>query len=126
MQRGMAVPILHSPLPDTFRFCTAEHPLEGLNIAQPRTYRWEFCPTNGLTQGRCTWSQATSLQSSVMASQKCSTPKVVSLGSTGIEEIIQSAGKKELREISADLRVRVREYGEQGDDQTILLVRRFA
>ncbi|HUD55892.1 MAG TPA: PP2C family protein-serine/threonine phosphatase [Terracidiphilus sp.] len=47
-------------------------------------------------------------------------------GMTGIEEIVQSAGNKELREISAELRVRVRDYGEQEDDQTILLVRRLA
>jgi hypothetical protein len=47
-------------------------------------------------------------------------------GMTGIEEIVQSGGKKELREISAELRVRVREYGEQTDEQTILLVRRLA
>lgn len=37
-------------------------------------------PISGLPQGRCTWSQAISLQSSVMASQKRSTPRVVSLG----------------------------------------------
>ena len=47
-------------------------------------------------------------------------------GLTGIEEIVQSARSKELREISAELRARVREYGEQRDDQTILLVRRIA
>jgi hypothetical protein len=47
-------------------------------------------------------------------------------GMTGIEEIVQSAGNRELREISAELRVRVREYGVQRDDQTILLVRRIA
>jgi serine phosphatase RsbU (regulator of sigma subunit) len=47
-------------------------------------------------------------------------------GMTGIEEIVQSAGNKELNEISAELRVRVREYGEQRDDQTILLIRRLA
>jgi len=47
-------------------------------------------------------------------------------GLNGIEEIVQKAGNKELREISAELRVRVREYGEQRDDQTILLVRRLA
>ncbi len=47
-------------------------------------------------------------------------------GMTGIEEIVQSAGNKDLKDISAELRVRVRDYGEQGDDQTILLVRRLA
>jgi serine phosphatase RsbU (regulator of sigma subunit) len=47
-------------------------------------------------------------------------------GLTGIEEIVQKAGNKALSEISAELRVRVREYGEQTDDQTILLVRRLA
>jgi sigma-B regulation protein RsbU (phosphoserine phosphatase) len=47
-------------------------------------------------------------------------------GMSGIEEVVQSAGKKDLSEISAELRIRVREYGEQKDDQTILLVRRLA
>ncbi len=47
-------------------------------------------------------------------------------GMTGIEEVVHGARNKELREISAELRVRVREYGEQRDDQTILLVRRLA
>src|SRR6266568_2140730 len=46
-------------------------------------------------------------------------------GMAGIQEIIQSARNNELREISAELRARVREYGEQRDDQTILLVRRL-
>lgn len=47
-------------------------------------------------------------------------------GMSGIEEIVQRSGNKELRDISAELRARVREYGEQRDDQTILLVRRLA
>jgi serine phosphatase RsbU (regulator of sigma subunit) len=47
-------------------------------------------------------------------------------GMTGIEEIVHGARNRELREISAELRSRVREYGEQRDDQTILLVRRLA
>ena len=47
-------------------------------------------------------------------------------GMTGIEEVVQGARNKELREISAELRSRVREYGKQIDDQTILLVRRLA
>jgi Stage II sporulation protein E (SpoIIE) len=46
-------------------------------------------------------------------------------GMAGIEEVIQSAANKELREISAELRTRVRRHGEQTDDQTILLVRRL-
>lgn len=47
-------------------------------------------------------------------------------GVTGIEEILQNARGKELREISTELRASVCEYGEQRDDQTILLVRRLA
>ncbi|HEX4785165.1 MAG TPA: PP2C family protein-serine/threonine phosphatase [Candidatus Sulfotelmatobacter sp.] len=47
-------------------------------------------------------------------------------GMTGIENTLQNAPGKELREISAELRARVCEYGEQRDDQTILLVRRLA
>jgi hypothetical protein len=47
-------------------------------------------------------------------------------GMSGIEEIVQGARNKGLREISVELRSRVREYGEQRDDQTILLVRRLA
>jgi hypothetical protein len=47
-------------------------------------------------------------------------------GMMGIEEVVQGARNKELREISAELRSRVREYGRQRDDQTILLIRRLA
>jgi sigma-B regulation protein RsbU (phosphoserine phosphatase) len=47
-------------------------------------------------------------------------------GMTGIEEILQSTRDKELRDISAELKARVREYGAQRDDQTILLIRRIA
>lgn len=47
-------------------------------------------------------------------------------GMTGIEEILQNARGKDLREISAELRAIVCAYGEQRDDQTILLVRRLA
>lgn len=47
-------------------------------------------------------------------------------GMTGIEEVVQRPKNKELRDISAELRARVLEYGEQRDDQTILLVRRLA
>jgi len=47
-------------------------------------------------------------------------------GMTGIEEVVQRARNKELKEISAELRSRICKYGEQRDDQTILLVRRLA
>jgi serine phosphatase RsbU (regulator of sigma subunit) len=46
-------------------------------------------------------------------------------GIAGIEELVQSARNKGLKEISEELRARVREHGEQRDDQTILLVRRL-
>ena len=47
-------------------------------------------------------------------------------GIAGVEEVVQRAEGKELRDISAELRARVRRYGDQRDDQTILLVRRLA
>src|SRR6266567_1370431 len=45
-------------------------------------------------------------------------------GMAGIKEVVQTAGGKELREISTELRSRVLRHGQQRDDQTILLVRR--
>lgn len=47
-------------------------------------------------------------------------------GMAGIEEVVRNTGRKELTEISEELRACVRRHGEQRDDQTILLVRRLA
>jgi hypothetical protein len=46
-------------------------------------------------------------------------------GISGIEQLLLSSQPKELRDIAEELRSRVRQHGEQKDDQTILLVRRL-
>jgi Stage II sporulation protein E (SpoIIE) len=46
-------------------------------------------------------------------------------GMARIKEIVRAARRKELREISAELRAGVQRHGQQRDDQTILLVRRL-
>jgi len=46
-------------------------------------------------------------------------------GLDAISKIVQNGRDKDLKQISAEMRERVRKYGQQKDDQTILLVRRL-
>lgn len=47
-------------------------------------------------------------------------------GLNAIAKIVQNGRDKELKQTSAEIRERVRKYGQQKDDQTILLIRRLS